>query len=123
VSNGVLSATSILEIEIAAGGHDTLVAEDLVLEGGRLLVTLLDGFMPLAGSAFDILDWTSLSGTFGTLDLPALGSLLAWNTSGLYLDGTISVAAIPEPQTYVLLIAGLGLLGFAARRKMGTYPI
>jgi hypothetical protein len=24
--------------------------------------------------------------------------------------------AIPEPQTYALLLAGLGLLGFAARR-------
>ena len=28
-----------------------------------------------------------------------------------------SVAAIPEPQTYALLLAGLGLIGFAARRK------
>lgn len=30
---------------------------------------------------------------------------------------TLSVAAIPEPQTYALMLAGLGLLGFAARRK------
>lgn len=28
-----------------------------------------------------------------------------------------AVAAIPEPQTYALLLAGLGLLGFAARRR------
>ena len=27
------------------------------------------------------------------------------------------MAAIPEPETYALLLAGLGLLGFAARRK------
>jgi carbonic anhydrase len=26
-------------------------------------------------------------------------------------------AAVPEPETYALLMAGLGLLGFAARRK------
>jgi hypothetical protein len=26
-------------------------------------------------------------------------------------------AAIPEPSTYVMMLAGLGLLGFAARRK------
>lgn len=28
-----------------------------------------------------------------------------------------TVPAIPEPQTYALLVAGLGLLGFAARRR------
>jgi len=28
-----------------------------------------------------------------------------------------SVAAIPEPETYALLLAGLGLVGFAARRR------
>jgi hypothetical protein len=27
------------------------------------------------------------------------------------------MAPIPEPQTYALLLAGLGLLGFAARRR------
>lgn len=28
-----------------------------------------------------------------------------------------SVAAIPEPETYAMLLAGLGMLGFAARRR------
>ena len=30
---------------------------------------------------------------------------------------TYAVAAIPEPQTYVLLLAGLGVVGWAARRR------
>lgn len=29
----------------------------------------------------------------------------------------VSVSAIPEPETYALLLAGLGVLGFAARRR------
>ena len=29
----------------------------------------------------------------------------------------VSIAPIPEPETYALLLAGLGLLGFAARRR------
>lgn len=33
------------------------------------------------------------------------------------LRGTITLAAIPEPETYAMLLAGLGLLGFAARRR------
>lgn len=46
-----------------------------------------------------------------------------YNTSsgGIALDlvqfGNISIAAIPEPQTYAMLLAGLSLLGFMARRK------
>lgn len=31
----------------------------------------------------------------------------------------IQVTAVPEPETYAMLLAGLGLLGFAARRKAG----
>jgi predicted extracellular nuclease len=31
--------------------------------------------------------------------------------------GSPTLAAIPEPETYALLLAGLGLLGFAARRR------
>lgn len=32
-------------------------------------------------------------------------------------DLTIAVAAVPEPGTYAMMAAGLGLLGFVARRK------
>lgn len=35
---------------------------------------------------------------------------------GSYLGG-ISVAAVPEPETYAMLLAGLGLIGFSARRR------
>jgi len=44
------------------------------------------------------------------------------NTTRLSVNGgggnaTLSVAAIPEPDTYGMLLAGLGLIGFIARRK------
>jgi hypothetical protein len=35
---------------------------------------------------------------------------------GLY-NGAISVAAVPEPETYAMLLAGLGVMGFIARRR------
>jgi hypothetical protein len=45
------------------------------------------------------------------------------NTNG-YIVEYENLAAIPEPETYALLLAGLGLIGFAARRrKMGTVRI
>lgn len=36
------------------------------------------------------------------------------NTTSLY-----SVTAVPEPETYAMLLVGLGLIGFSARRKTG----
>ncbi len=35
---------------------------------------------------------------------------------GLY-NGAISVAAVPEPETFAMLLAGLGVMGFIARRR------
>jgi len=47
--------------------------------------------------------------TFSTMNLPF----------DIGLDGVhiFATAVIPGPETYALLIAGLGMLGFAARRR------
>ncbi|MFZ4876441.1 FxDxF family PEP-CTERM protein [Janthinobacterium sp. Mn2066] len=37
-------------------------------------------------------------------------------TYGSYLDQVSLVSAVPEPQTYAMLLLGLGLMGFVARR-------
>jgi hypothetical protein len=34
-------------------------------------------------------------------------------------EGFAPVTAVPEPETYAMLLAGLGLIGFAARRARG----
>ena len=37
----------------------------------------------------------------------------------IYLTAdTVTVAAVPEPETYALMLAGLGLVGFASRRRI-----
>lgn len=38
-------------------------------------------------------------------------------TSGVTETGYATVGAIPEPETYAMLLAGLGLMGFVARRR------
>ena len=40
------------------------------------------------------------------------------NSTTLY-----SIAAVPEPETYALFLAGLGLIGFSARRSKNRFPI
>ncbi|MCI0332782.1 MAG: autotransporter-associated beta strand repeat-containing protein, partial [Planctomycetes bacterium] len=94
-----LGGQAMLSIEL--GGlisgleHDMLAATGTVLLDGTLQVTFINGFLPAAGNTFDILDWTSLSGTFDTLQLPALGPAqgvdLMWNASQLYTAGVLSV--------------------------------
>jgi len=38
----------------------------------------------------------------------------------LAADGTLIYAAVPEPSEYALMLAGLGMLGFMARRRMAN---
>ena len=38
-------------------------------------------------------------------------------TNGSNLDNVSVMAAVPEPETYAMMLLGLGLLGFMARRK------
>lgn len=38
------------------------------------------------------------------------------NFSGM--NGSVTVAAVPEPETWAMLLAGLGLVGFSARRRV-----
>jgi hypothetical protein len=62
-------------------------------------------------------DWATFTfnGNFTNL------SKLTWTESLLgtrdFLIDNIHVAAVPEPETYAMLGAGLGLIGFAARRR------
>jgi hypothetical protein len=39
------------------------------------------------------------------------------NTTLNTADFTFTVTAVPEPETYAMMIAGIGLVGFAARRR------
>lgn len=39
------------------------------------------------------------------------------STDATRFSGSINIAAVPEPETYAMLLAGLGLIGFTARRR------
>lgn len=47
-----------------------------------------------------------------------VGGTVVGNGGGSYgTDLAISMAPVPEPETYAMMLAGLGLVGFVARRK------
>ena len=128
--NVVFQASSTLNIELIGttrcSGYDSYtVGQTLTLQGATLNVTLGNGFVPAAGQSFQILSWKTLSGTFGTLNLPPLGAGSAWNTGALYTTGTISVtgpvvtggAATDGPlPPWSFVALGAGFLGIAQRR-------
>jgi hypothetical protein len=97
-SNLALASTSTLIMELggttAGSGYDEIQDAALLTLGGTLQVSLVSGFTPATGNSFDLFNWSSLTGTFSTLDLPALSGGLAWNTSQLYTTGVLSIAGV-----------------------------
>lgn len=94
------SATMSMEIAGLAPctEHDQIdVANQLTINGATLEVILISGFVPVYGDVFDIMDWGSFSGSFGTIDTGAasLPAPLQWDTSQLYLTGELIVDVQP----------------------------
>ncbi|MBA3483817.1 MAG: hypothetical protein H0T51_18590 [Pirellulales bacterium] len=89
--------SGVIALEIggtAAGTFDRIVVDGQLAAGGELEVSLLGGFSPAAGDAFDLLDFSSMTGAF-TLDLPALAAGLQWDATHLASSGVLAVAVAP----------------------------
>jgi hypothetical protein len=87
-------------------------------------ITSFDGVkfteVKLNGFDFDIMNAGMLSVASGTSTSGALPWTLTvkGTTDGLgSYGGQLSVTPVPEPETYALMLAGLGAIGFMARRR------
>jgi Lamin Tail Domain/PEP-CTERM motif len=58
-----------------------------------------------------------LTGAISTLSSVGVNGAFVATNSSLEIGSPGSVAAVPEPDSYALLIAGLGFVGFASRKR------
>jgi T5SS/PEP-CTERM-associated repeat protein len=111
-----LLPTSVFDIELggtSGNDYDQIDVGGVLTAAGTLNVTLINSFDPTIGNSFDVLDFTSLTGTFTTLNLPALNGGI-WDTTQLYTLGILTVA-VPEPSVIALTI--LAAAGLVIRRR------
>ena len=130
LANGPLNDTFTFSLP-ANGGSGYSVTNFTLLPGlyntvftGLMLVSSPDG---LVGTGDDNLVASSFSPGTGALNLTfgantggnyylSVVGMTNGQQGGIY-NGAISVTAVPEPETYAMFLAGLGALGFLARRR------
>ena len=105
-------------VDLAGFSRAGLVGSDLyygpqdpVLEGWNMLGPV----GPLSGSG-QILQWDNPT-QYGAV-LTSGGELIinSGNPPATF-EATVGIALVPEPETYAMLLAGMGLIGFVARRR------
>lgn len=74
-----------------AADYDQLVVNGAGVLAGTLDVTTMNSFVLSTGNSFSILQFTSMSGSFGALNLPALAAGLSWDTTQFYAHGVLAV--------------------------------
>jgi hypothetical protein len=111
-----VTATNFMEIDRSAGQNADLIAASGTLDyGGSTLVVTNTGASLLAGDTFNLFDGT-ISGVFGSTNLPTLDSGLAWDTSLLNSQGIISVMALVVPEPSSIALVGMGVTALMVRQ-------
>lgn len=117
-------------LQIQAGFLDSGLSPTGGAISGGVVPTLVDrGLAPGDNAGFSFLRTTISGITFTPIDVGLSSRYLVvytnattfGNATASVIDGSVASAAtfapVPEPETYAMMLAGLGLMGFVARRR------
>ena len=90
-----------------SGGTFTLTSLDILYDDGPTMFTGSNA------ATFTVFGLGHVE--FGSL-FAGVTSVL-WSTTSQSVSDNVTVTAVPEPETYAMFMAGLGLMGFIARRR------
>jgi hypothetical protein len=115
VSGGTLE----LVLGDADWGSTMAVAANVTPDlGGRLRVRFADqaNLASMLGTTFDFFDWPAVLDTNNRFDAIELPPGTRWDLNQLYLTGTATLTAIPEPSAVLLFVFGTAVCGVVRRR-------
>lgn len=104
-----------LDFDIGTGAGDMLDLAGAAVFGGAVDVSFVDGLSNTG--VFSLINAVNYSGTFSSLTVTGLGAGLIAGLSYTAAGVQLSVAVVPEPASYALLLAGLAVVSWAARRQ------
>jgi T5SS/PEP-CTERM-associated repeat protein len=120
--NATFETGSVLNLEVfgpvAGAQYDQLVNINTLTFNGSLNLIFANDYVPLAGSSFALFGFNTFAGNLTADNITVTGyDRRRLDFSRLAANGSVSVTAVPEPETYAMLLAGLGLMGALARRR------
>jgi hypothetical protein len=123
--DGALMMTTDGEIEIELASltdFDRLaITGDATFDGTLAVLSL--GYAPVIGDSFTVITLGErlADSEFSNVTWSGFGSGVVFDVVYNSNDVMLTVAAIPEPSTYILSLVGLGLVGVMVRRRRAAF--
>lgn len=120
----IMASDGVVSIELGGvADFDLLSVTGDAALAGDLDIVRFGSYTPTVGDSFIVMTFNDRNGTtFDRVNFVGFGSGVVFDVTYRDQDVLLGVAAVPEPETWAMLVGGLGLLGLVARRRRERQP-